>query len=128
MRNVHVVCRGSCIHLEPLTSLQGPETATAMHQPLFFRKHGVQLDSIKMDNQSSPEAKSAAIKLSLRRELVNPNQKEPNRAERATRTAKSHIIHHRHTVGISQGLPAHLFGQMSGPDGAHTKPHPLIRV
>jgi hypothetical protein len=45
-----------------------------------------------MDNQSSPEAKAAANKLPLKWELVNPNQKEPNRAERAIRTAKNHII------------------------------------
>jgi hypothetical protein len=45
-----------------------------------------------MDNQSSPEVRTAATILHLTWELVNPYQKEPNRAERAIRTAKNHII------------------------------------
>jgi hypothetical protein len=45
-----------------------------------------------MDNQSSLEARAAANKLSLKWELVSSYQKEPNRAERAIRTAKNHII------------------------------------
>jgi hypothetical protein len=45
-----------------------------------------------MDNQSSPEAKEMAAELKLEWDLVNPYQKEPNRAERAIRTGKNHII------------------------------------
>jgi hypothetical protein len=45
-----------------------------------------------MDNQSSPEVRELAVELNLEWELVNPYQKEPNRAERAIRTAKNHII------------------------------------
>jgi hypothetical protein len=45
-----------------------------------------------MDNQSSPEIKQIAEELDLKLDLVNPYQKEPNRAERAIRTAKNHMI------------------------------------
>ena len=73
--------------------MQGPETATAITAAVeFYRQHGVQLDTIRMDNQSSSEARAAANKLVLKWEYVIPYQKEPNRAERAIRTAKNHII------------------------------------
>jgi hypothetical protein len=54
-----VACHGAYIHLEPLTSMQGPETATAITTAAveFYRQHSVQLDTIRMDNQSSPEAR-----------------------------------------------------------------------
>ncbi len=45
-----------------------------------------------MDNQSSPEIKQIAEELDLKLDLVNPHQKEPNRAKRAIRTAKNHMI------------------------------------
>jgi hypothetical protein len=73
--------------------MQGPETTTAITAAVdLYRQHGVQLDTIKMHNQSSPEARAAANKLVLKWEYVIPYQKEPNRAERAIRTAKNHII------------------------------------
>jgi hypothetical protein len=89
-----VACHGAYIHLEPLTSMQGLETATAITAAVeFYRQHGVQLDTIiRMDNQSSPEARAAANKLLLKWEFVSPYQKEPNRADCAIRTAKNHII------------------------------------
>ena len=68
--------------------MHGAETAKAMKAAiLFFRQHNVALDTIRMDNQSSPEVKQLAIKLNLQCDLVSPYQKEPNRAERAIRTA-----------------------------------------
>ncbi len=45
-----------------------------------------------MDNQSSPEVQQLATELNLKWDIVNPYQKEPNRAERAIRTGKNHII------------------------------------
>ena len=88
-----VACHGAYILLEPLTSMQGPETATAITAAVeFYRQHGGQLDTIRMHNQSSREARAAANKLSLKWELVSPYQKEPNRAGRAICTAKNHII------------------------------------
>jgi hypothetical protein len=85
-----VACHGSYIHLKPLTNLRGPETAAAITAAVeCFRNHGVVLNKIRMDNQSSLEVRAAATTLHLTWELVNPYQKErPNRAERAIRTAK----------------------------------------
>ncbi len=76
-----VACWGSYIHFEPLTTMKGPATATAVKSAvLFFRKQNVHLDTIRMDNQSSPEIKQTAEELDLQLDLVNPHQKEPNRA------------------------------------------------
>jgi hypothetical protein len=84
---------GSYIHFEPLTSLTGKDTADALKKTvLFFRKQGVALDTLRMDNQTSQEIRAMAISLDLTWELVNPYQKEPNRAERAIRTGKNHML------------------------------------
>jgi hypothetical protein len=80
-------------YFEPLTNLRGLDTATALKATVeFFRKNKVILDTLRMDNQSSPEVRQMASDLHLEWELVNPYQKEPNRAERAIRTGKSRII------------------------------------
>jgi hypothetical protein len=72
---------GSYIHIRPLNTLTGKETAEALEATiLFFRKHHVALDTIRMDNQTSPEIRAMATSLGLEWELVNPYQKEPNRA------------------------------------------------
>jgi hypothetical protein len=61
-----VACHGSYIHLEPLSNLRGPDTAAAVTAAVeFFRKHGVILNKIRMDNQSSPEVREAAKSLHL---------------------------------------------------------------
>jgi hypothetical protein len=58
----------------------------------FFRSHSVSIDTIRMDNQQSGPLLELAATLQLRWELVSPYVKNPNRAERAIRTAKNHII------------------------------------
>ena len=84
---------GSYIHIEPLVNMRGPDTAAALTTAVnFFRTKGIVLDTIRMDNQSSPEVRQAALELKLEWELVNPYQKEPNRAERGIRTAKNHMV------------------------------------
>jgi hypothetical protein len=84
---------GSYTHIEPLTNMKGPDTAAAMKAAInFFREQDVSLTTIRMDNQSSPEVRAMATELDLEWELVNPYQKESNRAERAIRTAKNHMI------------------------------------
>ncbi len=73
--------------------MTGALTSVAIEAAVgFFRGHNVFLDTIRMDNQSSPEVRELAIELKLEWDLVNPYQKEPNRAERAIRTGKNHII------------------------------------
>jgi hypothetical protein len=63
-----------------------------------------------MDNQTSPELRAAAVKLGLTKGLVPSNQKEPNRSERATQTAKSHIIATR--AGFHRDCPHTLLDRM----------------
>ncbi len=59
-----------------------------------------------MDDQSSPEARQIATELNLDWDLVNPYQKEPNRAERAIRTGKNHMIAYR--AGFHRECPNHF--------------------
>ena len=73
--------------------MRGADTAAAVKAAvLFFREQQVELEKIRMDNQSSPEVRAVATELNLQWELVNPYQKEPNRAERAIKTGKNHMI------------------------------------
>jgi hypothetical protein len=102
-----VSCWGCYINIQPLTSLKGAQTAEALVNAVtFFRSKGIILDDTRMDNQTSPELRAAAIKLGLTKGLVSSNQKEANRSERAIQTAKSHIIATR--AGFHRDCP-HTF-------------------
>jgi hypothetical protein len=47
--------------------MQGAETAKAIKSAaLFFRQHNVTLDTIRMDNQSSPEVRAIADDIGLK--------------------------------------------------------------
>ena len=99
-----IACWGCYIHIEPLTSLKSTLIATTFTQTVtFFRSKGVVLDTCRMDNQTSPEFRAAAIRMGFGKKLVSSNQKEPNRAERAIQTAKHHIIATR--AGFHQDCP-----------------------
>jgi hypothetical protein len=103
-----VACWGSYIHFEPLTTMKGSDTASAIKSAItFFRQHDVYLDKIRMDNQSSPEVRQVVAELKLEWDLVNPYQKEPNRAERAIRTGKSHMI------AVRAGVPSRVYESFS---------------
>jgi hypothetical protein len=100
-------CHGSYIHLEPLANLQGKDTAEAIKATVaFFRKQGVILDTIRMDKQSSPEVRAMADDLDLQWDKVIPFQHQPNRAERAIRTVKNHMIAVR--AGFHRDSPIHF--------------------
>jgi hypothetical protein len=74
-------------------SLRAEHTTVALRQTFeFFRAHGVSIDTIRMDNQQSQPLLDLASAMQLRWELVSPYVKNPNRAERAIRTAKNQII------------------------------------
>jgi hypothetical protein len=63
--------------------MRGVDTAGAVKAAvLFFREQHVELDTIRMDNQSSPEVRTVATELKLQWQLVNPYKKktEPRRA------------------------------------------------
>ncbi len=76
----------------------------------FFRKHEIILETLRMDNQRSLDLQEKAEKLKLTIEYISPEVKRPNRAERAIRTAKNHIIatragFHRHTRYTTRTRP-----------------------
>jgi hypothetical protein len=92
-----VSCWGFYINIQPLTSLKGTQTAEALVKTVqFYRSHGIILDDIRMDNQTSPELRAVAVKLGLTKGPVPSNQKEPNR--------------------VSSRLPTHALGQNDLPD------------
>ena len=95
---------GSYIHISPLTGLKGAQTSESLTKTLcFFRDKGVVIDSLRVDNQSSPEFRAAAKSVQIISDLVSSNQKEPNRAERAIQTAKHHILASR--AGFHRDCP-----------------------
>jgi hypothetical protein len=87
-----VSCWGHYIHIEPLSSLQGPHTSKALTKTIhFFCSKKITLQGVRMDNQSSNEIRAATTALGLLTQFVSAHQKEPNRAERAIQTAKNHL-------------------------------------
>jgi hypothetical protein len=67
-------------------------TAAFKEAILFWRQHGITIDTVRMDNQCSAAVKAMAVTMNVRLGFVPPNDKSPNRAERAIRTAKNHLI------------------------------------
>ncbi len=88
-----IACWGHYIDIQPLTSLRAAQTIKALTASVdFFRSHGIILDTLRMDNQQSYDLRETARILKLKKEFIAPEVKRPNRAERAIRTAKNHII------------------------------------
>jgi hypothetical protein len=110
---------GGYINLQPLRSLRTEHTVPALKTAVeFFRHHGAILEILRMDNQRSQPLIAMTKTLGLTMELVPSYVKNPNRAERAIRTAKNHVIA---SLGL---LTTHLgFGQatsytlLGGPSG-----------
>ena len=57
-----------------------------------FRKLGISLTRLRMDNQWSEDLRDAVTELDITIEFISTEAKRANRAERAIRTAKNHII------------------------------------
>ena len=92
-RYFQISCWGGYINLQPLVSLRAEHTSVALRKTVeFFRTHGVEIDTVRMDNQQSPALLQVATELGLQWNLVPPHVKNPNRAERAIGTAKNHLI------------------------------------
>jgi hypothetical protein len=84
---------GGYINLQPLTSLRAEHTTVALRATVaFFRPHGVSLDTLRMDNQTSQPFIDVARQMGLQFQFVSPYVKQANRAERSIHTAKNHII------------------------------------
>ena len=74
-------------------SLRAEHTTEALRATVgFFRKHNVEISRVRMDNQQSQPLLHLATELRVEWDLVPPFVHNPNRAERAIRTAKNHII------------------------------------
>jgi hypothetical protein len=92
-RYFQVSCYGGYINLQPLRSLRQEHTTVALKGTVeFFRQHGVEITEIRMDNQQSVALLQMAKTLKIKWDLGSPYVKNPNRSERAIRTAKNHII------------------------------------
>jgi hypothetical protein len=89
-----IACWRHHIDIQPLTSLRAAQNTQALTASVnFFRKHEIILDTLlRMDNQQSYDLRETARILKLKIEFIPPEVKRPNRAERAIRTAKNHII------------------------------------
>jgi hypothetical protein len=92
-RYFQVSCWGGYINIQPLHSLRHEHTTLALKEAVeFFRAHDVVIDTIRMDNQQSNPLLKMALQLHVKWDLISPYVKNPNRSERAIRTAKNHII------------------------------------
>ena len=88
-----IACWGHYINIQGLTSLRAAQTTKALTAAVnFFREHEIILETLRMDNQRSLDLQEKAEELKLTIEYIAPEVKRPNRAERAIRTAKNHII------------------------------------
>jgi hypothetical protein len=88
-----IACWGHYINIQPLTSLRSAQTTQAFTNSVnFFRKLGVSLTHLRMNNQWSGDLRDVASELDITIEFISTEAKYANRAERAIRTAKNHII------------------------------------
>jgi hypothetical protein len=88
-----ITCWGRYIHIQPMANLRDEATASAFKEAiLFWRGKGIVIDTVRMDNQCSAAVRSMAVTLDVTLGFVPPHDKSPNRAERAIRTAKNHLI------------------------------------
>jgi hypothetical protein len=99
-----ITCWGRYIHIQPLTSLRDEATTIAFKEAvMFWREHGITIDSVRMDNQCSTAVRKMAKAMDIQFAFVPPHDKSPNRAERAIRTAKNHLISSR--AGFHRDCP-----------------------
>jgi hypothetical protein len=90
---LQIACWGHYIHLQPLTSMRSAQTTQAFTNSVnFFRKLGISLTQLQMDNQWSEDLRDVAVELDIHIEFISTEAKRINRAERAIRTAKNHIV------------------------------------
>jgi hypothetical protein len=88
-----ISCWGKYIHIQPLTNLRDEATTTALKECLaFWRENNIVIETIRLDNQTSAAFTQMAKTLHVALSFVSPYDKGPNRAERAIRTAKNHLI------------------------------------
>jgi hypothetical protein len=90
---LQITCWGHYINIQPLTSMRAAQTTQALTDSVnFFRKLGISLNEVRMDNQWSEDLKDVATELGITIDFISREAKRANRPERAIRTAKNHVI------------------------------------
>jgi hypothetical protein len=73
---LQIACWGHYINIQALTSLRAAPTTKALTAAVnFFRKHGITLDTLRMDNQRSIDLQEKAKELKLTIEYISPEVK-----------------------------------------------------
>jgi hypothetical protein len=81
---LQIACWGHYINIQPLTSLRSAQTTQAFTNSVkFFRKLGVSLTQLRMDNQWSEDLRDAASDLDIAIEYISTEAKRANCTERA---------------------------------------------
>ena len=85
--------QGNYIHFTVMQSLSGAAYTLAYTEVLqFFRKRGINPGIIRIDNQTSSELDTFLELNGAVSDLVPPNDKRTNKAERCIQTGKNHIV------------------------------------
>ena len=88
-----------------VSSRQGPVLLAALQQAIsFFKLHFVDVSKMRMDNECSNALKDHLRNTDTSLELTPAGQHRQNKAERAIRTYKNHLI--AGVSGIDEGCPA----------------------
>jgi hypothetical protein len=81
------------IHAVDVTSRRGPILLAALQSAIkFFTSHGVQIKSMRMDNEVSELLKDFLKSSDISFELTPASQHRRNKSERAIQTYKNHFI------------------------------------
>lgn len=81
------------IHMEPVSSRQAAAYTAAVQRTIeFFALHEYKKSSLRMDNETNETLEQYLRAQSISVQYVPPHNHRANRAERAIRTAKNHIV------------------------------------
>jgi hypothetical protein len=68
-----ITCWGRYIHIQPLTSFRDESTTIAFKEAImFWRGHGITIDSVRMDNQCSTAVRKIATTMDVQLAFVSP--------------------------------------------------------
>ena len=96
------------IHFETSTSRKGPQLLQALKSALvYFKNVHAHTHILRLDNECSDSMKKHVHLANIKLELTPASQHRRNKAERAIRTAKNHIISTH--AGIDKDCPANLW-------------------
>jgi len=98
------------IHAQPMKSRSAQEYVRAFSAALdFFSNHGSSFHSLQMDNETSEDIEATCRTAKIAIQYVPPHVHRANRAERAIRTFKNHLI--ATLAGAHPSFPLYLWDQ-----------------